>query len=204
MLAYNNSEKLIQSFRTCKNGKSNGQADIFSSASSSRMLQDFVRSCRQDFRRSTSGLRNRMAWIKEKWVYSIMCKDFNCCVFAEHWMSFATIPLCYSSDCAAFIASMLVEYFLRITGFSHSRPQSPAWTPSRAGCAKLFVKTHILHNWFGPHFNNNSIIIVAQPMGQLPTLETEDGLICQSNVIARHIARKYGKFLFYYPEKIWF
>jgi len=32
----------------------------------------------------------------------------------------------------------------------------------------------------------------SQPLGQLPTLTTSDGLICCSNVIARHVAKKFG------------
>ena len=32
------------------------------------------------------------------------------------------------------------------------------------------------------------------PMAQIPTYETKEGSLCQSNVIARHVARKLGLF----------
>ena len=36
------------------------------------------------------------------------------------------------------------------------------------------------------------IVLVEMPMAQIPTYETKEGSLCQSNVIARHVARKLG------------
>ena len=37
------------------------------------------------------------------------------------------------------------------------------------------------------------LINVETPFGMLPVLETTEGLVCQSNVIARHVAKKLGE-----------
>ena len=37
-----------------------------------------------------------------------------------------------------------------------------------------------------------NMFIAETPFGQLPVLETAEGMLCNSNVIARHVARKLG------------
>lgn len=39
----------------------------------------------------------------------------------------------------------------------------------------------------------DSTSVIDMPMGALPVLKTPDGMINQSHVIARHVARKLGK-----------
>ena len=36
-------------------------------------------------------------------------------------------------------------------------------------------------------------VVAEQPLGQLPVLRTSDGVICQTNTIARYVAKKLGE-----------
>ena len=45
-------------------------------------------------------------------------------------------------------------------------------------------------------------LFVELPFGQVPTLNTEDGDLCMSNTIARHVARKLGKIVMWWSERM--